>query len=674
MPAAREYHSPSSPQPVFQAPQACKRCYSRKRKCDRRHPKCSACIEANVPCELDGKAAQKSLFVQLNELRAGTVDLQKRIEWLEGYIRQASPALGDIAVRPTGSQLPQPLLYDTPAPLAQPANVTTSAHLSTLVSSGATMRVNPNSPPLALAGSSANSPPITSAALHPGLPTLDEALEWTRAVLATHNQSRHCISPQEIEDDTRAVYGENGLIAPGLSASRFRTFAVIYLGAMMKNRGDGHISDSCRACRAFAFQELPNVTAQEDLTAVQALALMSLISLYEPGGPSLFQVVGFAARTALSIGIHRRDEVYFPGILDTFHDEAALRAHNEKRKNIFWAVYSLDRLAVFTLGLPPAIRDSDIDVDQPTVPISSSEASLEVPEVALRIHNIQLRRLYGKIYESLLTVPARDDLSVAEREAIISDRAREVQEWYNNSPFRAAFFPMSDSSISRQAADDISYHQMTMGLYRPSPLMPHVPSSYVTILKSSASISVDLYRHYWPRQQVLLVWTHLYQVFSSCTTLVYCFCEYRSRPDLVDLPSEQVETQIAQCQDLLARFGSAWPESQRYQAMFHALVQSFRSSQPSPTQGVETEAIQPLSMAVHQVEEPSEQLPPPPAISVPSIPSVTNGGEVDLSIFDLFNSTQASADLPGSVGLSGSGTSPSSVMMGFWAPNLVPNA
>lgn len=98
-------------------------------------------------------------------------------------------------------------------------------------------------------------------------------------------------------------------------------------------------------------------------TAVQALALMSLISLYEPGGPSLFQVVGFAARTALSIGIHRRDEVYFPSILDTFHDEAALRAHNEKRKNIFWAVYCLDRLAVFTLGLPPAIRDSDIDVD-----------------------------------------------------------------------------------------------------------------------------------------------------------------------------------------------------------------------------------------------------------------------------------------------------------------------
>lgn len=314
----------------------------------------------------------------------------------------------------------------------------------------------------------------------------------------------------------------------------------------------------------------------------------------------------------------------------------------------------------------------------PTVPISSSGASLEVPEVALRIHNIQLRRLYGKIYESLLTVPSRNDLSVSAREAIVADRAREVQEWYDNSPFRAAFFPMSDSSVSRQAADDISYHQMTMGLYRPSPLMPHVPSSYVTILKSSASISVDLYRHYWPRQQVLSVWTHLYQIISSCTTLVYCFCEYRSRPDLVDLPSEQVESKIAQCQDLLARFGPAWPESQRYQAMFDALVQSFRSSQPSPTHAVDAPTLQPPPMAVQHADEPAPPQLPLPHVNnvVDAIPSVTNGGgEVDLSIFDLFNSTQADGGgLAGSVGQPGSGTSPSTVMMGFWAQNLVPNA
>ena len=87
------------------------------------------------------------------------------------------------------------------------------------------------------------------------------------------------------------------------------------------------------------------------------------MSIQESGGPNLWQVVGLAARTAIAIGIHRKDDVYLPPQAGTFADEKSLYRHNERRKNIFWAIYSLDRLLMFTLLRPGAFRDDEIDVE-----------------------------------------------------------------------------------------------------------------------------------------------------------------------------------------------------------------------------------------------------------------------------------------------------------------------
>lgn len=95
--------------------------------------------------------------------------------------------------------------------------------------------------------------------------------------------------------------------------------------------------------------------------AVQSLLFLCRFAILEPGGPGLWQLVGMAARTAMAIRLHRRDDVYNALQLGTPEMDAV--RHNEKRKNIFWAVYNLDRLATFTLSQPPSIRDSDIDVD-----------------------------------------------------------------------------------------------------------------------------------------------------------------------------------------------------------------------------------------------------------------------------------------------------------------------
>ena len=215
----------------------------------------------------------------------------------------------------------------------------------------------------------------------------------------------------------------------------------------------------------------------------------------------MFQVVGIAARIALSLRLHRRDDVYIP-LQQPFNDAATRDKHNERRKSVFWGVYCLDRLTMHVLGLPPAIRDSDIDVDV-------------------------------------------SELETGERQ--VASFVRDIQDWYDSSPLKTAFVPITPATIAKQVSqapssavhqlirppqslDDLCFHQMILAIHRPSPLIPEVPSSFLRVLLSSSSASVDLYRHYWKSKQILINWIHYYQIFVSCISLVFCFCEHQIDP------------------------------------------------------------------------------------------------------------------------------------------------
>lgn len=150
------------------------------------------------------------------------------------------------------------------------------------------------------------------------------------------------------------------------------------------------------------------------------------------------------------------------------------------------------------------------------------------------------------------------------------------------------------------------YHQMIMALHRPSPLMPQIPSSFIPTLLNSAMTSVELYDHYSTQKRVLVNWVHLHQLFTSCTSLVYCFREHSSRPDLVDYPSDVVQRWTARCRALLAKFSPKWPQSERYQAMFDELAAPFsvEGCPPAPTGDI---AIQePLDVSIADQHGPIE--------------------------------------------------------------------
>jgi hypothetical protein len=94
---------------------------------------------------------------------------------------------------------------------------------------------------------------------------------------------------------------------------------------------------------------------------------------------SLWQLVGLTGRTIVATSLHRRDDIYLPTVYPTWptikEEPAVVSARNQRRKDLFWAFYSLDRLTMFTLNRPASIKDEDIDVD---VSLSGSSVGLFV--------------------------------------------------------------------------------------------------------------------------------------------------------------------------------------------------------------------------------------------------------------------------------------------------------
>lgn len=74
--------------------------------------------------------------------------------------------------------------------------------------------------------------------------------------------------------------------------------------------------------------------------------------MFDPSEVSLWHVVGFAARVAIALNLHRRvdDATLPPRVV-------------EQRKRVFYSLYNLDRLVAATMSKPLAIADDDIDVE-----------------------------------------------------------------------------------------------------------------------------------------------------------------------------------------------------------------------------------------------------------------------------------------------------------------------
>jgi hypothetical protein len=113
---------------------------------------------------------------------------------------------------------------------------------------------------------------------------------------------------------------------------------------------------------------------------------------------------------------------------------------------------------------------------------------------------------------------------------------------------------------------------MIMALYQPSELVPQVTNTALAALKQSASLSLDLFHHSASRGQLNIHWVNLHHAFVSCAILLYCFGQYRSRPDLASDGPDEVATKITRCFEVLSLFRGVGPVKDEYEHILQQLV------------------------------------------------------------------------------------------------------
>ncbi|OLN87154.1 Protein STB5-like protein 4, partial [Colletotrichum chlorophyti] len=97
-----------------------------------------------------------------------------------------------------------------------------------------------------------------------------------------------------------------------------------------------HLSLLSTKCHTIAVKQLPALLSTEaNLDHVHCMVLLFLYSLYNPAGGSAWHLMGLSMRICITLGLHREPDS---------HAEITVADAN-RRRWLFWTVYSLDRYA-----------------------------------------------------------------------------------------------------------------------------------------------------------------------------------------------------------------------------------------------------------------------------------------------------------------------------------------
>jgi hypothetical protein len=138
---------------------------------------------------------------------------------------------------------------------------------------------------------------------------------------------------------------------------------------------------------------------------IENFLLISHFGVFYHIGCSIWELSQLSMRMCVELGLHRQVRKRMDG----------LNLEGERGLRVFWSCYAIDRLASFTLGRPPSLEESDINVDLPSDgnrPISSEDNGTAQAlreeahnEVVVFNHMIRLARISSRINEEVVSLP-----------------------------------------------------------------------------------------------------------------------------------------------------------------------------------------------------------------------------------------------------------------------------
>ncbi|KAH8691044.1 fungal-specific transcription factor domain-containing protein [Phaeosphaeriaceae sp. PMI808] len=203
-----------------------------------------------------------------------------------------------------------------------------------------------------------------------------------------------------------------------------------------------------------ALQLLPDIYEEPSILFVETLALVGYFFQNMNRRDAAFLHIGTALRMAISLGLHQ--EVSLPGI-----DEIT----KERRRRVWWSIYSLDRILCVKSGNPITIQDEDIGA---LLPSRLPHEPEYCPAVVLK-HYTKLSIVLGQIMTGIYRrAPKTGPRLVSSVQSIIMA----LSKWHDDLPVELRFDP-TQPSISRESVSTLLHYYQCINMTA-RPLLFHV--------------------------------------------------------------------------------------------------------------------------------------------------------------------------------------------------------
>ena len=225
-------------------------------------------------------------------------------------------------------------------------------------------------------------------------PPSDEAgTKMVRAYLVQLHPRYPLLDPQELWQlhERRLDLAASGDVSKNGRFGIFKLYLVYAIGATLVQLTDKRSGLAPEGIYMAALQHISAARESRTVENIEAMTLLVIYHLRSASSHGMWYMIGLAMRTCIDLGMHRGG-----------NERRVPAGEVDRRRRLFWTVYSLERTIAISLGRPLSISDRQIDVPLPTL----SSATLSTPPTPptmspVALHLFRLRRIESRIHHSI---------------------------------------------------------------------------------------------------------------------------------------------------------------------------------------------------------------------------------------------------------------------------------
>ena len=217
-----------------------------------------------------------------------------------------------------------------------------------------------------------------------------------------------------------------------------------------------------------ALRLLPDPHEEGSILCVETLALTGYFMQNLNRRDAAFLYIGMALRMAISLGLHQEVNA-FPANSTPFGVSPVLDdSVRERRRRVWWSIYSLDRIVSVKSGNPLTIQDEDIGV---ALPSRLPDEDVHSQAVVMRYYT-ELSRILSEVTKAVYRKSSSAPKSGKRLMASVQSILLSLSKWNRELPDELRFDPVK-LSISRESVSTFAHYYQCINMVA-RPLLYHV--------------------------------------------------------------------------------------------------------------------------------------------------------------------------------------------------------